>query len=116
MALPARMRFRERNAVRRVIARGFRIEIPLGRVSVLPAETEQGRILFVASTRVAKKSTNRHAIKRQLDEWARAHEEVVRGLDVVVHVRADSANLGLGELLNRARTLPAVVAHYRRKR
>lgn len=109
------MRFRDRDAVRRVIARGFRIEIPLGRVSILPKGKGQGRILFVISTRVAKRSTDRHFIKRQLDEWARAHQQDISNWDIVVLVRTDSAKLTQKELRDRVLVLPALMKRYERK-
>jgi ribonuclease P protein component len=115
MALPARMRFRDRGAVRRVITRGFRIEIPLGRVSILPKGKEQGRILFVVSTRVAKRSVDRHGIKRRLDEWARANQQAISNWDIVVLIRTDSAKLAQRELLDRVLTLPSLMKRYDRR-
>ena len=81
------------------------METPLGRVSILPSEHPIGRILFVVSTRVSKKSVRRHVIKRHLDEWVRRKAGDLRGRDIVVLVRPDVGPVTRSELLERAEAM-----------
>ena len=112
MALLSSLRFRDRREVRRVLNKGRRIETPLGRVSLLASERAAGRILFVVSTRISKKSVRRHAIKRHLDEWVRLVAHELRGRDIIVMVRPDVGPITRSELLRRADAMVRVLGSF----
>lgn len=81
---------------------------PIGRITARPAEPDGGRILFVVSKRVSKKSTERNRIKRRLGEWARQQFGTQgRTHDVVVFVNPLLAELTKKEF--HARTAEAVI-------
>ena len=92
MALPRAMRFRNRRQLRHLLNAGRRFRTPLGTAVTTPSPRGRGRILFVVSKAVAKKSSARHRIKRQLDAWAM--EQVQKFLsqrDIVVFVSPAAA-------------------------
>ncbi|MEK7464796.1 MAG: ribonuclease P protein component [Patescibacteria group bacterium] len=105
MALPAAVRFRDRREIARVLRGGVRVVTPIGRAVILPAGRGGGHILFVVSTKMSKKSSRRHWIRRQLDEWVRAHwgaSPALTRFDTVVFVSPDAATSSRQELLWRA--------------
>lgn len=83
-----------RNLVRETLARGQRVPTAIGRFILGRAQPKAGRVFVVVSKAVAKKSTSRNRIKRQLREWARREALGKRlGRDVVVFVAPDIATL-----------------------
>lgn len=75
---------------------------PLGSAAVAPiVDGESGRVLFVVSSRVARKSSERHQIKRRLDGWVLARGGVRRS-DVVISVSPEAARATQKELERRA--------------
>lgn len=93
MALPRALRFRRRHDVLAVLSRGRRVDTPLGRVSVRRLPAGRGRILFVVPAAVAKRSTTRHRIKRQLDAWVLGGGLGALGrFDIVVRVDRSAAS------------------------
>ncbi|MBI4132525.1 MAG: ribonuclease P protein component [Candidatus Sungbacteria bacterium] len=92
MALPRAMRFRDRRELRRLLRVGRRFRTPLGTAIAVPSPRGCGRVLFVISKAVAKKSTVRHRIKRQLDAWAAEYaKELLSGRDIVVFISPAAA-------------------------
>ncbi|MEK9148080.1 MAG: ribonuclease P protein component [Patescibacteria group bacterium] len=87
MALPTRLRFKSRSEVVRRIRHGRRFLTILGRTIVSPAAHGHGRILFSLPLAVSKKSSERHRLKRHLDEWARHQTSDLLGHhDVIVFI------------------------------
>lgn len=66
MALPRSRRFPDRRSIRALMADGVTLMTPLGRIRWRRA---RGRVLFVVSTYVSKKSSERHRLKRELEHW-----------------------------------------------
>ena len=94
MALARVLHFRDKRSVRRVISRGRRLRTPLGEILVMPHAEDAGRILFVVSARAAKKSVDRHRIKRRLDGWINRNHVRIPKWDIVVLVSPDAARSG----------------------
>src|SRR3989338_8701945 len=104
MALPASMRFRGRKDVKRLLRYGRKYTTGLGRVFIAQAIAARGRILFVVSTAVAKKSTDRNKIKRRLGEWTRVDgPEFLNRVDAAVLVSKEAAGLPKKALMNLAK-------------
>lgn len=83
-----------RAVVRDVLTNGRRVSTALGRFVFGRPERGEGRIFFVVAKSVAKRSTVRNRIRRQLREWARRSGLGTRlGRDVVVLVALDTAAL-----------------------
>src|SRR3989344_7912293 len=83
-----------RAVVREVLANGRRVPTALGRFVLGRPGQETGRIFFVVSKSVAKRSTARNRVRRQLREWARRERLGVRlGRNAVAFVESDTASL-----------------------
>lgn len=104
MALPRAMRFRDRRALQHILKIGYRLATPLGKAVCIPPPRGAGRILFVISKAVAKKSPQRHRIKRQLDSWVlREGKPALHHRDIVVFVSPAAATEPPRDLRRRAR-------------
>jgi len=83
-----------RVVVREVLANGRRISTALGRFVLGRPERQPGRVFFVVAKSVAKRSTARNRIRRQLREWARREGVGARlGRDAVLFVAPDTVSL-----------------------
>ena len=71
MALPSYMRLSGRGEVRKIISSGRRRPSAIGLVISLPRAKVRGRIAITISSKIAKKSSERNKIRRQLSELAR---------------------------------------------
>lgn len=100
-----------RALVREMLAHGRRMPTPLGRFVLGRAAQRTGRIFVVVSRAVARRSTARNRLRRQLREWARREELGGRfGRDAVLLVRPDAATLTRRALRERmASTLAQLV-------
>lgn len=79
---------------------------PLGRVIIAPVPNGRGRVLFVVSKIVSKKSSERNRIKRYLDEWVRRqHIPALGERDIVVFVSPSSVSLPVKSLRLRAHAM-----------
>lgn len=83
MALPRSRRFPDRRAVRALMANGATLITPLGRIRWRRA---RGRVLFVVSTYVSKKSSERHRIKRELEHWVERFWRPPAEVDAIISV------------------------------
>lgn len=100
------MRFSNRRDIRNVLRFGRRLHVRLGRILIAPAGTDRGRILFIVSSAVAKKSARRNRIKRQLDEWARKKTPgCLSRHHIVVLVSREAATCSGKDLMNLAEEL-----------
>lgn len=94
MAPSPSLRFRGRREVRRVISHGRRFRHELGRVAWgRTPDIREARVLFTVSTAVARRSTERNRIRRQLTEAFRRQWRV-RPFPIAAVVSVDSAVAG----------------------
>lgn len=85
--LPRPHRLADRTAIRRVLARGLRCWRPLLGLRAVRNGKPHSRFVFVVSTKVSKRATERNRLRRHLREGVRALlPTVAAGYDVAVIV------------------------------
>jgi len=110
MALPKHLRFPNRRLVRAAMTYGQRLPSPLGTLWLSRPPDGRGRVHFIVSTRVSKKSTVRHRLQRQLDGWAaRRWAASPPPVSILVLVHPAAAASGRGELTRRAEAMGRVI-------